>query len=315
MYTALDVAIGLIFVYLTLALVVTTLQELIASAFRWRAKDLYQTVEDMLGDDGKAVAEALYRHPLIANLAQGPVTKGRELRAKFYPSYIPSKTFALALLDVLGREKTATQVVGLDTVLENADGLAAKLPEGALKSTLALLLNDVKKAGLTANAQAALVSERVESWFNDRMARASGWYKRRMQLFSLGLAGAVTVVFNADTLHLATRLWNDAALRQSIVLAAQQLQNAGPAPADAAVSDLGTRLTSQSQSLLSAGLPLGWSHANVEALTLVGWCVTALMVSLGAGFWFDVLSKALQLRGSGAKVSATTGEIERKNDP
>ena len=45
-------------------------------------------------------------------------------------------------------------------------------------------------------------------------------------------------------------------------------------------------------------------------LAFAGWLITALAVSLGAGFWFDVLGKALQLRGTGAKVSTTTGTVE-----
>jgi len=38
--------------------------------------------------------------------------------------------------------------------------------------------------------------------------------------------------------------------------------------------------------------------------------LTALAVSLGSGFWFDILSKVLQLRGSGKKVSPVTGRVE-----
>jgi hypothetical protein len=34
-------------------------------------------------------------------------------------------------------------------------------------------------------------------------------------------------------------------------------------------------------------------------------------VSLGAGFWFDVLNKALNIRGGGAKVSSVTGAVEK----
>jgi len=43
---------------------------------------------------------------------------------------------------------------------------------------------------------------------------------------------------------------------------------------------------------------------------ILGWFLTALAVSLGSGFWFDILSKVLQLRGSGKKVSPVTGRVE-----
>lgn len=47
-------------------------------------------------------------------------------------------------------------------------------------------------------------------------------------------------------------------------------------------------------------------------LLVVGWILTALAVSLGSNFWFDVLGKALQLRGSGPKVDVSSGEVEGK---
>jgi uncharacterized protein involved in cysteine biosynthesis len=41
---------------------------------------------------------------------------------------------------------------------------------------------------------------------------------------------------------------------------------------------------------------------NIVMLMLAGWAITALATSLGAPFWFDLLSKALQVRSSGTRV-------------
>ena len=60
MSTALDVAIGLVLLYLLLALLVTTVQELLASIFSWRAKNLYAAIEDMLAN-GKSSPLATIR--------------------------------------------------------------------------------------------------------------------------------------------------------------------------------------------------------------------------------------------------------------
>ena len=61
---------------------------------------------------------------------------------------------------------------------------------------------------------------------------------------------------------------------------------------------------------------MGWHSRDWAAfrpvdylLLALGWLLTALALSLGAAFWFDVLSKALQVRGSGPKVSASTGVV------
>src|SRR3954466_10443930 len=112
MTTALDVAIGLVFMYLLLALMVSTLQELIAGLFSLRAKQLYTAIEGMLHDpsatvesaEGSALVQKLYTNPLVANLSQREFkmasTKALSM-GDGLPSYIPSKTFALALLGVL----------------------------------------------------------------------------------------------------------------------------------------------------------------------------------------------------------------------
>jgi hypothetical protein len=145
---------------------------------------------------------------------------------------------------------------------------------------------------------------------------------------SLALALVVTVLFNADTLHLTKRLWSDGALREAVVAMAQQ------APAEPK-GDLVEQLLAQVQQLESSVLPLGWywegdaplpcaRRATASAtsgcwqpsawsrvLLVVGWSVTALAVSLGATFWFDLLSRALRLRSTGAKVSSATGRVVR----
>jgi hypothetical protein len=104
----LDVAIGLVFVYLLVSLVVSAVNEIIASKMRWRAKDLWRGVQAMLESSGavdkKNWTAQLYSHPLIRSLFplehQGQeATAGQEGKG---PSYIPSRSFALALLDIAG---------------------------------------------------------------------------------------------------------------------------------------------------------------------------------------------------------------------
>jgi hypothetical protein len=51
----------------------------------------------------------------------------------------------------------------------------------------------------------------------------------------------------------------------------------------------------------------GWS--------ILGWLITALAISLGAPFWFDILNKIMKLRGTGNKsdLSATSGPASPAN--
>ena len=59
--TVLEVAIGLTFCYGTVALIVTTVQEALASAFRLRANTLLAGIKSMLNDPSfEGLARALY---------------------------------------------------------------------------------------------------------------------------------------------------------------------------------------------------------------------------------------------------------------
>ncbi len=67
-------------------------------------------------------------------------------------------------------------------------------------------------------------------------------------------------------------------------------------------------------SLNDAGIPVGWDDGQFDRLaagglvlwlsTLLGWLITALAVTLGAPFWFDLLGKLVKLRGTGGKAES-----------
>ena len=83
----LDVVIGLAYVYLILSLIVSAANEMFTSVLRWRARTLKAGITELLDAE---LAGRFYAHPLIAKL-------GAPRRD---PSYLPARTFSLALLDV-----------------------------------------------------------------------------------------------------------------------------------------------------------------------------------------------------------------------
>jgi hypothetical protein len=355
MSIVLDVAIGVTFLYLLLALLVTTTQELVASVLGWRSWNLYDAIERMLtgtftlpASTAKQTNEPLdlvtqlYRHPLIRNLAEEPAklkavvtTRALSWTAKRrLPSYIPSKTFALALLDILRGPDAAAK--SATDILLSAQQTIDRIDDDDLKRALSLFVETATTKVEDAEKQAERIRERIEGWFNDRMARASGWYKRKAQLWSMIFATVIVVGFNADTLHVGSRLWKDGALRDSVVAAAAAFKplstgESGDAKAQA------NSLAKEAEAIRNAGFPVGWQWldggicarqaepATTAApqcwrprawidrpLLVLGWLISILAVSLGSNFWFDVLGKALQLRGSGPKVSASTGAVETR---
>jgi hypothetical protein len=65
-------------------------------------------------------------------------------------------------------------------------------------------------------------------------------------------------------------------------------------------------------------LGLGWGTYECEScgfvcflLSLLGWVITALAISLGAPFWFDLLNKLMKLRNS---ITSSSSDEQRKSD-
>ena len=102
------------------------------------------------------------------------------------------------------------------------------------------------------------------------------------------LATIVVIGLNVDTVSVATRLWHDPALRQS--LAAQASQIEAPDNANAARDEIE-----------ALGLPVGWGDNAPDSVVdaLPGWIIAIAALNLGAPFWFDLLSRVARLRGSG----------------
>lgn len=88
----LDVAIGMTLIFLTLSAICSSFNEFIAGFLKLRAKFLEEGILNLIGDP--SLARQLIEHPLLGR----PGTEPRTL-----PAYIPSASFALALMDLLRR--------------------------------------------------------------------------------------------------------------------------------------------------------------------------------------------------------------------
>jgi hypothetical protein len=266
--TVLEVAIGLTFCYGTVALVVSTLQEALAAAFRLRANTLLAGIKSMLNDprfDG--LARAVYAHPLVNPHADGSAAGERELRTK--PSYIEPAHFAIALVDALWRVPGdfVQLAASIDTI-----------PDPQLRQAL---------QGLYGRARDLQhFQEMLAGWFDTAMERMSGSYKRRQLLISLLLALLIAILFNIDSIHLFRTLCQQPALAAHLHDAPGSLD---PATFDALMA-----------------LPIGWTRFPPVpgpdfALQVAGWIVTASTALFGAPFWFDVMQRIVRMRASGAR--------------
>jgi hypothetical protein len=333
---ALDVVIGLVFVYLLYSLLGTLLQEIIATNIGLRGMVLEKAVKRMLNDDhtnpGKQFSDAFYGHPLIAYLSDGCWPLGKR------PSYIDQDTFSKVVIDLL---RGQAAMPGSDDRKSIQSSLQNK--ELAWDTTFKIQhQTSLYLCSVWADSQGdvAKFKTELEQWFNEMMDRTTGWYKKYTQLILMGVGLLIAVVFNVDTIKIEKQLQTNPALRAQVVAQADAYVKAHPnldqqlAQTSASMQQLdsGAKKDSLKHSLstsqkekkisdslytaatnlvgtdlhsLNSTLAIGWQGKcfcddfnSVTLIMIVGWILTALAISMGAPFWFDLLNKLMQLRSS-----------------
>jgi hypothetical protein len=215
---ALDVAIGLTFLYLSLALMVTAANEWLAALLTLRGKTLTEGVGRLLdGDKPGPMTREFFRHPLVKSLSKG----------KRPPSYVPPRTFALVVKDMASRQQqhdmSDSGSEGLPaeaSAKAGATGLPAEASAkaGAASASAAHLQKQFQTLALGLSpSDERSQAEILEEWFNDSMERASGWYKRQIQIVTVIVAAVLTILTNADTLRAAAILWANPTIRAAAV--------------------------------------------------------------------------------------------------
>ena len=92
----LEVAIGLVFMWLVISVAAMTLQEWVGNALKWRANALEENIREMLNSG--ELTRQLYNHPLIASLYHPSKKAGKKAR---FPAYIPAEKFSAALFELI----------------------------------------------------------------------------------------------------------------------------------------------------------------------------------------------------------------------
>lgn len=306
----LDVAIGMVFLYLLLSLICSALNESLAALLQARAHFLERGIIRMVGDIG--FKEKLYNHALIRNLYDGNVEFMKNFRGGL-PSYIPSKNFAIAVMDLLQPGTGARNAMAAPGWSSTPDqGLLAALddPHNAIPEHMKTAITTLVHA---AGQDATRIRQNIEDWFDSTMERVSGAYKRRTHyvLFALGLLSAIAI--NADSVTIAKRLATTQTLTDAVTKSAQAFVTAQNASSP---TDPKAALANTLSVLDRLNLPIGWDgpdHSNLRPpmqfssfgawLSLLGmhwagWLLTALAISFGAPFWFDVLSRFMVVRST-----------------
>jgi hypothetical protein len=351
----LDVAIGMVYIYLLLSLVASVVNEALASLVQSRAANLQRGLRSLLsGDsieaspaDGDANAitlvDNIYNHGLIRGLYQDPAKdyggkvlslwSGFRLKLQRWvgiapakpiagvsdqlllPSYIPARAFALAMIDILNKDKFNGK-----TPIENIeDFLSAHHQQFQKNKAVEALLTLVIDAKNDAEKDAKKLQNlqtNLENWYNDAMDRVSGWYKRYTQNVLMIIGLVLAIAFNVSSVRIAHTLWVDRDARQGMVNAANDyLQNHKDVSMTGSLADqMKSSVKAVNEVSAEFLLPLGWRYSWTEyecwwkqypykmagdaLVILVGWLITAGALSLGASFWFDMLNKIMVVRNT-----------------
>ncbi|MFH5883306.1 hypothetical protein ACG2F4_03260 [Halalkalibaculum sp. DA3122] len=364
---ALEVVIGLIFVYLLFSLFVSIVNEIINQFLKIRGKELRFSIERMIG---KALRDQFYENPKInktkyrssffygtpfwgiylwirTKFSRDIDVRGDDLKKKItnnaYPSEISPTTFADTLIEIIRdkkqRDELFRQAPFLEQIYERADG------------EIEVLRNE------------------IEDWFNEIMAYTSEWYKQKLRYVLLALGFLTAAGFNVDAITIFKTLANNPETRRAVVQQAEGFIESHNLEegvvVEVAVADTAGTTTSTSHTLkssyaihdflrsqyehcgnttacvdsvnaaypilaridrsyetihalvqedieqVSSVLGLGWGNLSGKTgfwdwvLRVIGWAVTAVAISLGAPFWFDLLKRVINLKNEITKGKDT----------
>jgi hypothetical protein len=263
-----------------------------------RGKQLRARLENALG---KTVADEIYGDPLIRSIStlkkRSPTPQDDTAPANdlIPPSYIEPELFA----------RVVNRLSGITN-----NPLAASA-----------LISDLKAA---AGGAAATVEPKIIDWFKSITDHQTGVYTRWTFLRLIVVGFLFALAMDLDTVHIAGTLWQHPEQAERAVKALQdaaplsskeegQLSDDERKKLQSAVADAVQELRKidppnyawQNPPKFLSTSPLEWDRNNwVDLLAkLLGWFLTALATSLGAQFWFNLMSEALKLRAAGRKPS------------
>lgn len=284
----LDVAIGLILLYLLISLICSAFTEVVSRVLNLRSKFLKLGIQQMLADP--SMAAKLLDHPLVKGLEEPSPNSAISNAFRAFsrligggagqgiPSYLPAGIFRSSLVDELiklapdgAAALTATNASTALTLTKLRQGIeqlgAADPPPGAtapqIADTLAqrALRDALRSLMRGAGDDLAKAQQSIEHWFDDTMDRVSGWYKRHVRWVLLPAALVVVCALNADTVSFGETLWQNQAVRDQVVaLAGKTVTN----PSGETLEGLPS--TAGKQKTLSKDLREGLSD-----LQLIGW--------------------------------------------
>lgn len=261
------------------------------------------------------------------------------------PSNIPPDIFATAVFEVIQTniqtdKKLDKDKENLNTFLEKIHSLP--FSEDSKRRLTAVVKRievreDLIKLRDKSTDQSLSDLERIHheiaDWFEQSINHSSGVYKRNAKGLSFLIGIVISVLFNINTFNIIHALKNqpvNSALNESAVTILNDQELLDNCISEQANPDLNNSDKKQKCSLLiqelsqdlQLNLPVlaGWDTeknlleqlceniVKTKGLALIGWIITALAISMGSPFWFQILGKIINVRNSTAPKDKGNGD-------
>jgi hypothetical protein len=211
---------------------------------------------------------------------------------------IPVATLVDSFFDLAGL--TAKKELSLLELAELVD----KLPDSDGKKAFISWINQ----GVTNIAD---LRTRTTAYFNGILEQAAETFRARARSFVIILSIGITVLFGTDSIQLAKDLWTNAELRAIAIAQADIVVAQGGTTSD--LSDIIDDLAKfsvkvgwwQTQQFPQSSNVLDWS--SFVFLKILGLGITAVAVSQGASFWYDLLKKLTSPATSSSSSKSSDG--------
>lgn len=302
---ALEVVIGLIFIYYVLGAIVSTITQWINEAFETRGKSLERHLKKIVGDN------------YVGDFVKLPQLQAlRPIRYKSFLSFITSATEPKKLekIPVSTLVDSYFDFVGLTATKEvTGEGLKeliSAFPDSEGKRAVAKWVGQ----GVT-NLED--LRKRTTSYFTGITDQAAATFKSNSRSFVIVLSILLTFLLGTDSIQLAQTLWTNAGVRALAVAQAEMAVQQGNE--DAKIEDLIDQL-----GLLNI-VKIGWWQTDLPpmgpdfnfivwgrfaALKIIGLSLTVMAVSQGSSFWYDLLKKLVTPAKGGGGSSSSDSEAK-----
>jgi hypothetical protein len=327
----LEVAIGLVMMWLILSVATMEIQNYITQILNTRAKFLEEVLLEMFKNN-KGLLERFYNHPAIKEL--GKVDRKGNYKK---PTYIPEEVFsrvamelltsaskqgATAMPETISFSKMAETVKQVKDMGPEMNELMEHLFPGLEKAeTITTGIEDIQK-------RLKQYQENVEKWFDHNMENASGWYRENALNVAFTIGLVLSIFFNVDTINITQRLWREPTIRQALVAQADTYE----------LEEGVANITEVRGYFDSLAMPIGWASVQANdpsvctgfvtitpdaeiafrsgneckvmvnipvvnnimgwVLKILGFVISAFAARQGAPFWFDLLKKLVNMRSS-----------------